>query len=283
MGSIIDGKMYAQKVRDDLTRQVKNCMIKPSLAVIQIKDKFASEASDIYIRNKEKAASEIGINFRHFLYEDGTSEREIINKIIELNNDEYVDGIIVQLPLPESYSTKRILNTIDVNKDVDGLTDKSCARLYNDRKGFLPCTPSAVLELLNASGVEIQGKHVVIVGRSNLVGRPLATMLLRNDATVTVAHSCTEDLKSITLMADILIVATGHRGLITADMVKEGVVVIDVGISRKDGKIYGDVQFDEVKEKASLITPVPGGVGPMTVAILFKNVIECYKNKSISK
>lgn len=272
--------MIAQSIRTELGRQIKNCMIKPSLAVIQI---GTDEASNVYIKSKEKVASEIGINFRHFQYEDGTSEREIMNKIIELNNDEYVDGIIVQLPLPPNYSVKRILNTIDVSKDVDGLTDKSGARLYNERKGFLPCTPSAIIELLEQNQIEISGKNVVIVGRSHLVGKPLSQLFLKKDATVTVCHSKTKNLKQYTELADILVVAVGKKWLITEDMVKDGAVVIDVGITREDGKLYGDVQFDKVKDKVSLITPVPGGVGPMTVAMLYKNVIECYNNKSISK
>ncbi|MCI9233872.1 MAG: bifunctional 5,10-methylenetetrahydrofolate dehydrogenase/5,10-methenyltetrahydrofolate cyclohydrolase [Bacilli bacterium] len=280
MSEIIDGKEISKKVKEELSSKVKSCMIKPSLAVIQIGEDPASNA---YIRGKAKAANEVGMNFRLFQYAFDTSEREIINKIVELNNDEYIDGIIVQLPLPNGMSTKRIINSIDVSKDVDGLTDKSIARFYNNRKCFVPCTPLAVMELLKEKEIELSGKHVVVVGRSNLVGKPLVQLLLKKDATVTVCHSKTESLKEITKLADILIVAVGKKHLITADMVKDNVTVIDVGITREDGKLYGDVDFEKVEKKASYITPVPGGVGPMTVTMLLKNVIECYNNKNTSK
>lgn len=280
MDKIIDGKEISSQIRSELAIKVKACMIKPSLAVVQVGEDPASTA---YIRGKSKAASEIGMNFRLFQYAFDTNEREVMNRIVELNNDEYIDGIIVQLPLPVGMNTKRIINCIDVSKDVDGLTDKSIARFYNNRKCFIPCTPQAVMELLEAKKIDVSGKNVVIVGRSNLVGKPLSHLLLKKDATVTVCHSKTEHLEQYTKLADILIVAVGKKHLITGDMVKEGVVVIDVGITREDGKLYGDVKFDEVKEKASLITPVPGGVGPMTVTMLLKNVIECYNNKITSK
>lgn len=280
MSQIIDGKEISKQIKEELALKVKTCMIKPSLAVIQVGEDPASNA---YIKGKAKAANEIGMNFRLFQYAFDTSEREIINKIVELNNDEYIDGIIVQLPLPNGMSTKRIINAIDVSKDVDGLTDKSVARFYNNRKCFIPCTPQAVMELLKQKEIEISGKHVVVVGRSNLVGKPLAQLLLKKDATVTICHSKTENLKEFTKLADILIVAVGKKHLITADMVKDDVVIIDVGITREDGKLFGDVDFDQVMKKAAYITPVPGGVGPMTVTMLLKNVIECYNNKNTSK
>jgi len=280
MSQIIDGKEISKQIKEELASKVKTCMIKPSLAVIQIGEDPASNA---YIKGKAKAANEIGMNFRLFQYAFDTSEREIVNKIVELNNDEYIDGIIVQLPLPSGMSTKKIINAIDVSKDVDGLTDKSIARFYNNRKCFVPCTPQAVMELLKRKEIEVVGKHVVVVGRSNLVGKPLVQLFLKKDATVTVCHSKTENLKELTKLADILIVAVGKKHLITADMVKEGAIVIDVGITREDGKLYGDVDFDKVEKKASYITPVPGGVGPMTVTMLLKNVIECYNNKNTSK
>lgn len=280
MSQIIDGKEISKQIKEELASKVKTCMIKPSLAVIQIGEDPASNA---YIKGKAKAANEIGMNFRLFQYAFDTSEREIVNKIVELNNDEYIDGIIVQLPLPSGMSTKKIINAIDVSKDVDGLTDKSIARFYNNRKCFVPCTPQAVMELLKRKEIEVAGKHVVVVGRSNLVGKPLVQLFLKKDATVTICHSKTENLKELTKLADILIVAVGKKHLITADMVKEGAIVIDVGITREDGKLYGDVDFDKVEKKASYITPVPGGVGPMTVTMLLKNVIECYNNKNTSK
>ncbi|MCI8545107.1 MAG: bifunctional methylenetetrahydrofolate dehydrogenase/methenyltetrahydrofolate cyclohydrolase [Bacilli bacterium] len=280
MSQIIDGKEISKQIKEELASKVKTCMIKPSLAVIQIGEDPASNA---YIKGKAKAANEIGMNFRLFQYAFDTSEREIVNKIVELNNDEYIDGIIVQLPLPSGMSTKKIINAIDVSKDVDGLTDKSIARFYNNRKCFVPCTPQAVMELLKRKEIEVAGKHVVVVGRSNLVGKPLVQLFLKKDATVTVCHSKTENLKELTKLADVLIVAVGKKHLITADMVKEGVIIIDVGITREDGKLYGDVDFDKVEKKASYITPVPGGVGPMTVTMLLRNVIECYNNKNTSK
>ncbi len=280
MSQIIDGKEISKQIKEELASKVKTCMIKPSLAVIQIGEDPASNA---YIKGKAKAANEIGMNFRLFQYAFDTSEREIVNKIVELNNDEYIDGIIVQLPLPSGMSTKKIINAIDVSKDVDGLTDKSIARFYNNRKCFVPCTPQAVMELLKQKEIEVAGKHVVVVGRSNLVGKPLVQLFLKKDATVTVCHSKTENLKELTKLADVLIVAVGKKHLITADMVKEGVIIIDVGITREDGKLYGDVDFDKVEKKASYITPVPGGVGPMTVTMLLRNVIECYNNKNTSK
>ncbi len=280
MSQIIDGKEISKQLKDELALKVKTCMIKPSLAVIQVGEDLASNA---YIKGKAKAANEVGMNFRLFQYAFDTSEREIMNKIVELNNDEYIDGIIVQLPLPSGMSTRKIINSIDVSKDVDGLTDKSIARFYNNRKCFVPCTPLAVMELLKRKEIEVAGKHVVIIGRSNLVGKPLAQLLLKKDATVTICHSKTENLNELTKIADILIVAVGEKHLISADMVKDGAIIIDVGITREEGKLYGDVDFDKVAEKASYITPVPGGVGPMTVTMLLKNVIECYNNKNTSK
>lgn len=280
MGKIIDGTELSNKVKEELSMKVKTCMIKPSIAIIQVGEELESSP---YITGTQKMATEIGMNFRLFQYANDASEREIMNKIVELNNDEYIDGIIVELPLPSGMGTKRIINCIDITKDIDGLTDKSIARFYNNRKCFIPSTPMAIMEMMKLSNIEIRGKHVVIVGRSNLVGRPLAHLLLKKDATVTICHSKTEQLKDITLKADILIVAVGNKEMITADMVKEGAVVIDIGITAKDGKLYGDVKFDEVEKKASYITKVPGGVGPMSIAMTLKNAIECYNNKNTSK
>jgi methylenetetrahydrofolate dehydrogenase (NADP+)/methenyltetrahydrofolate cyclohydrolase len=273
---ILDGKELAQKIRAEIKQEVKACLIRPSLAVIQIGE---DEENDIYIKNKEKACSEVGIYFRHFKFDDQTPELSIINKIKELNNDEYVNGIIVKLPIPEKYNEKRILNTIINSKDIDGLTDINTGRLINGKKTLIPCTPLGIITLLKEYGIEISGKDICIIGRSKLVGRPLASLLLSEDATVTVCHSKTNDLKSKTLSADIVISAAGVPNLVTADMIKKDAVVVDVGISHVDGKLVGDVKFDEVSKKASYITPVPGGVGPMTIAMLLSNVMTCYKNK----
>lgn len=277
---IMDGKELSEQIKSEIKTDVKGYMIKPCLAVIQIGD---DPASDVYIKSKEKACNAVGIYFKHIKYTEEAKEKEIINKIVELNNDEYVNGILLQLPIPSKYHTERLINYIARNKDVDGLTDINVGKLVNNKKCLVSCTPQGIMELLNYYNIELEGKNVVIVGRSNLVGKPLVSLFLNNNSTVTICHSKTNDLKNYTLNADILVVAVGKKHLITKDMVKENAVVIDVGINREDGKLYGDVDFDKVKKNASYITPVPGGVGPMTVAMLLKNVNECYKKMNTSK
>lgn len=276
MDNIMDGKQLSLEIQEELKHTIKYEMIKPSVAVIQIGD---DQASTTYIKNKEKACDNIGIYFRYFKFEDGTPELTIINKIKELNNDDYVNGIIIQLPLPERYNEKRLVNQIINSKDIDGLTDINLGRLLNGKKTLVPCTPLGVMELLKKYEVELKGKHVVIVGKGKLTGKPLTYLMLNEGATVTVCHSKTVDLAKYTNDADVLISATGINNLITEDMVKDGVVVVDVGINYEEGKIKGDVDFDKVSKKASLITPVPGGVGPMTIAMLLKNIVTCYYNK----
>lgn len=273
---IMNGKELSIQIEEEIKSSIKSCMIRPSLAVIQIGD---NEASNTYIRNKEKACEKVGIYFRHFKFDDTTPELTIINKIKELNNDEYVNGIMIQLPIPDKYNEKRLLNTIINTKDVDGLTDINTGRLINGRKSITPCTPLGIMTLLSNYKVNLEGKDVVIVGKGRLVGKPLMGLMLNEGATVTVCHSRSKDLKKYTKDADIIIVACGVKGLITGDMVKPDVIIVDVGINVENGKLYGDVDFDSVKDKASLITPVPGGVGPMTVAMLLKNVVACYNNK----
>ncbi len=275
--TIIDGKELSAKVLDEAKTEIKGCMIRPSIAVIQVGD---NPASNSYIANKEKVCSSVGIYFRLFKFEDGTPELSIINKIKELNNDEYVNGIMVQLPLPVQYNEKRLLNTISNAKDVDGLTDINVGRFVNGKKSLIPCTALGVMRMLDEEGIEVSGKDVVIVGRSKLVGRPLATLMLNRDATVTNCHHLTKDLAEHTKRADILVVAAGVPNLITADMVKKGAVVIDVGINRVNDALCGDVDTAEVAKKASYISPVPGGVGPMTVAMLVENVLTCYNAKN---
>ena len=277
MSVIIDGKEVSAKVQENVKAEIKNCMIRPSVAVIQVGD---NPASNSYISNKEKVCGAVGIYFRLYKFDDGTPELTIINKIKELNNDEYVNGIMVQLPLPPQYNQKRLLNTISNAKDVDGLTDINTGRFINGKKTLIPCTALAVMRVLEEYGIDVAGKDVVIVGRSRLVGRPLATLMLNNNATVTTCHSATTNLKEHTKRADILVVATGVPKLITEDMVKDGAVVIDVGINRVDGKLCGDVDFAKVEKKASYITPVPGGIGPMTVAMLLENILLCYNAKN---
>lgn len=276
MSNIMDGKSFALEIQDEIKKMIKYEMIKPSVAVIQIGD---NAASNTYIKNKQKACENVGIFFRYYKFEDGTPELTIINKIKELNNDEYVNGIIVQLPLPERYNEKRLVNQILNSKDIDGLTDINVGRLLNGKKTLVPCTPLGIMELLNKYEVNLEGKHVVIVGKGKLTGKPLAHIMLNRGATVTVCHSKTIDLENYTSSADILVSATGINKLITSDMVKKGAVVIDVGINYEDGHISGDVDFEAVSKKASLITPVPGGVGPMTIAMLLKNVISSYYSK----
>ncbi len=276
MEKVIDGKLMSEEIRAELKQSIKFEMIKPSIAVIQIGD---NDASNSYIKAKEKACDEVGIYFRHFKYELGTSELTVINKIKELNNDEYVNGIIVQLPLPDGYNEKRVINTIINSKDIDGLTDINAGRLISGRKTLVPCTAMAVIEMLKRSNVEIESKHVVLVGRGKLTCKPLIQLFLNENATVTVCHSKTLELEKYTRDADILVSATGVNNIITKDMVKDGAVVIDVGVNYDTGKISGDVDFDNVIDKVSLITKTPGGVGPMTVTMLIKNAIYCYQNK----
>ena len=273
MGKLIDGKKVSSSIRDDIKNEVKGYMVKPCLAVIQVGD---DEASNIYVKAKERACNEAGIYFKHLKYDVNVLEKEIINKIIELNNDEYVNGILVQLPLPGNLNEQRIINHITSSKDVDGLNDINVGRLTNGKEGMIPCTAAGIIKLLNEYDVNLEGANVCIVGRSKLVGRPLVSLFLKANATVTICHSKTKNLKSITKNADILVVATGSKWLIGVDDVKDGAVVIDVGVTRIDGKIYGDVNTDEVIKKASLITPSVGGVGPMTVTMLLSNVIKSY-------
>ncbi len=276
MDKIIDGKEISTNIRQELKNSLLKVERSPSLVVIQVGN---NAASTVYVKNKEKAAEEIGITFKHMLF-DNTTERELIQEIKNLNDDTSVDGIIVQLPLPKDINVDRVVNTVDPSKDVDGLGEISLGRLLNKVDGFLPCTPLGVIELLKRSNVDVVGKHVVVVGRSRLVGKPLANLLLNMDATVTICHSKTVNLSYFTSDADILIVAAGKRSLITAGMVKMGSIIIDVGINVEDGKLYGDVDFDGVLNKVSLITPVPGGVGPMTVTMLMKNTIDAYNKKT---
>ena len=271
---ILDGKALSDQIKDDLTKKVKNYLIKPCLAVIQIGN---DEASNVYIKAKEKACNTVGINFIHVKFEEDTTEQEVINKIVELNNDTYVNGILLQLPLPSQFNQDKLLNLINKNKDVDGLTDINAGLLFKGNSNLVPCTPLGIVTLLKEYKIDLIGKHVVIIGKSNLVGKPLAILLLQEGATVTICHSKTNNLKQFTKQADILVSVVGKKDLVTKDMVKENSVIIDVGINRVAGKLYGDVDFENVKDIVSFITPVPGGVGPMTVAMLLSNVVKNYE------
>lgn len=274
MNNIIDGIKISTEIRKDIKQIINETKITPSLAVIQVGD---NKASSIYIKNKKKACEEVGIRFEHIKFNDTISEELVINEIKRLNNDISINGILVQLPLPLGFDEGKIINTISPAKDVDGLTYQNVGNLVLENDCLVPCTPLGVIELLKAYNVRLSGKNVCLVGRSNLVGKPLIQLLLRNDATLSICHSKSLDIKNHTKQADVLIVAAGHPNLITKDMVKDGVVIIDVGINKEGNLLRGDVDFDNVSKKASLITPVPGGVGPMTVACLLKNVVKAYQ------
>lgn len=272
MGKRIDGKAISQMVKDELKERVKKENIDACLAVIQVGD---DPASTVYVGNKKKACEYIGIRSLSYELPEGTKEEELLELIGELNGREDVDGILVQLPLPAHMDEDKVIKTIAPEKDVDGFHPQSVGALSIGQPGFVSCTPAGIIQLLKRSGVEIEGKECVIVGRSNIVGKPMALLMLRENATVTICHSRTKDLKEVTKRADILIVAIGKPKFITKDYVKEGAVVIDVGIHRgSDNKLCGDVDFEGVEPVASAITPVPGGVGPMTIAMLMNNCVE---------
>ena len=278
MAVIMDGKETARKIRENLKGKVDDLKAKnifPKLAVIMVGDDGASK---IYVRNKSKACEEVGIEYEEFLLGDETTQEELLNLINELNNRQDINGILLQSPIPKHLNINEAFRTILPEKDVDGFHPQSAGALMIGSKGFLPCTPAGIVELIKRTGVEISGKECVVIGRSNIVGKPMAMIMLKENATVTIAHSRTKDLKEVTKRADILIVAIGKPKFITADYVKEGAVVIDVGIHRnEDNKLCGDVDFDSVSEKTYAITPVPGGVGPMTVTMLLANCVRSAK------
>ncbi len=277
---LLDGKIVKKEVLDKLKQEIENIDRPLGLAVIQIGD---DEASNVYVRQKEKMASDLGMDFRHIRFPEDTEQSTIIDEIDKLNSDEKIDGILVQMPIPKHLDPQIIQNRISYLKDVDGLTDVNAGNLVHKKDGLVPCTPEGIIELLKYYNIEIKGKNVTIIGRSDLVGKPLASLMTNNDATVTLCHSKTKNLNLFTKNADILVVAVGKAKLIKKSQIKDGAVIIDVGINRQeDGKLCGDVDFDNVKEKASYITPVPGGVGQMTVACLAKNTYKAYslrKNK----
>lgn len=274
MYKIIDGKKISTEIKDELKEKVsllKKEGKETCLAVIQV---GSDPASSVYVKNKKKACEYIGINSLIFNYPENVTENILIEKIKELNEDSKVNGILVQLPLPKHINEKKIIETIDPRKDVDGFNEKNVGALCVGNNGFISCTPFGIIELLKRSDIEIVGKHCVVIGRSNIVGKPMALLLLRENATVTICHSHTQNLKEITKQADILIVAIGKTRLIDETFIKEGAVVIDVGMNKDaDGKLCGDVDFDKVAPLTSAITPVPGGVGPMTIAMLMYNCI----------
>ena len=269
----LDGKLLSAKIKDEVKADADSYKQTPILAVVTIGD---DEASKVYVENKRKACEYCGMSMMHFDYADCVKESVVIKKIKELNKDKSVNGIILQLPIPKGFDTKKILNTISPDKDVDGLTDISQGKIMGGNATFIPCTPKGILEIFDYYKIDLEGKHVVVVGRSDLVGKPIMLECINRNATVTMCHSKTKDLKKYTKSADVLIVAVGKKYLIDKTMIKKDAVIIDVGITRIDGKIYGDVN-PNVEEIASYVTPVPGGVGPMTVAMLLKNTMIGYK------
>ena len=270
---LLDGKKVKLEILENLKKDLENFERKLGLVVVEVGD---DPASLVYVGQKEKMASELDYNFNHIKLDENVSEEEILKIIDELNNDDMVDGILVQMPLPAHLDAKKIQNSINPYKDVDGLSDVNAGKLVHGIDTLIPCTPYGIMDILKYYNIDVSGKHVVIVGRSDLVGKPLASLMTNNNATVTLCHSKTKDLIKHTKDADILIAAVGKKGVITGDMIKKDAVVIDVGINRVDGKLYGDVDFETAKEKVSFITPVPGGVGQMTVAELAKNVVKAY-------
>ncbi|QNO16159.1 bifunctional methylenetetrahydrofolate dehydrogenase/methenyltetrahydrofolate cyclohydrolase FolD [Alkalicella caledoniensis] len=272
-GTLIDGKLIAKKVRGDIQKRVdklKEKGVTPGLAVVLVGHDPASQA---YVGMKEKTCIKLGIHSEVYRLAEETTQEELLGLITKLNNDPKINGILVQLPLPKHIDEGKVLDTIDPEKDVDGFHSINVGNLVIGKDAFVPCTPYGVIVMLEESGVELTGKHVVVVGRSNIVGKPVATLALQRHATVTIAHSRTKNLPEITRQADILIVAVGRANMITKEMVREGTVVIDVGINRVETGLVGDVDFEGVKEVAAQITPVPGGVGPMTITMLMHNTV----------
>lgn len=281
MAQIIDGKRISQEIKDELKEEVaalKAQGIEGSLAVVQVGE---DPASSVYVRNKKKACEYIGIHSLSYELPEETTEEELLDLIASLNENDAVNGILVQLPVPKHIDADKIIRAISPEKDVDGFHPMNVGRLVIGEKGFVSCTPAGIIQLLKRSGIEIAGKNCVIIGRSNIVGKPMAMLMLKENATVTIAHSRTKDLKEVTKRADIIVAAIGKAKFVTADYVKEGAVVIDVGMDRdENGKLCGDVDFESVSKVASAITPVPGGVGPMTVTMLLVN---CLRSVELNK
>lgn len=271
---ILDGKSIKNTILDELRLEVSNLSIKPKLVVIQVGD---NEASNVYINQKHNMCNYVGYEFSHVKLDANITTDDILTVINQLNIDQSVNGILVQLPLPLGIDTDKVVNAVSPDKDVDGLTYLNNGRLFHTKDSLYSCTPSGIMELLSRYNISISGKNVVIVGRSNLVGKPMGMLMLNQDATVTICHSKTKNLSEYTKNADILVVAVGKPNFITGDMVSSNSIVIDVGISRTENGLCGDVDFDSVKDIVSYITPVPGGVGPMTVAMLAKNILKAYK------
>lgn len=275
MANIIDGKAVSAAVKEQVRDEIARDGIKAGLAVVIVGN---DPASRVYVNNKKKACEFCGITSFEYALPEETSMKELLELIDTLNSDDKVNGILVQLPLPKQLDEKEVIARISPEKDVDAFHEQNVGKIMIGNYSFLPCTPSGCMDLIHSTGVEISGKECVVIGRSNIVGKPMAMLLLHENGTVTICHSRTKNLAEVCRRADILVAAVGRPNFVTADMVKEGAVVIDVGINRLDnGKLCGDVKFDEVSEKAGWITPVPGGVGPMTIATLMKNTLTAAK------
>lgn len=280
MGKLIDGKAISASVKQRVAKEVaevKEKGISVCLVVIIVGD---DPASKVYVANKKKACEALGIISREYALPEDTSEEQLLGLIDELNNDREVNGILCQLPLPRQLNEQRIINAISPLKDVDAFHPQNVGHIMIGDYSFLPCTPAGIMEMLKSDGVEVSGKRCVVIGRSNIVGKPMAMLLLQANGTVTVCHSKTRGLKEICREADILVSAVGKAGFVTADMVKPGAVVIDVGMNRENGKLCGDVDFAAVEPIAAAITPVPGGVGPMTIAMLMRNTLTAAKQQN---
>lgn len=277
---ILDGKQTAKKIREGLkveVEELKKQGILPKLAVIMVGD---NPASKIYVRNKSRACEECGIDFEEYLLNDDITQEKLLDLIDSLNNKKDIHGILLQSPIPDNLDINEAFQRIDPKKDVDGFNPVNVGKLSIGQDSFISCTPLGVIKLLEEYNIEIEGKNAVVLGRSNIVGKPMVQCLLNKNATVTVCHSRTKNIADITRQADIIVSAIGKTEFLKADMVKDGVIVVDVGINRtEDGKIKGDVDFENVSKKASFISPVPGGVGPMTIAMLMNNVVKAAKNK----
>ncbi|EAD1227387.1 TPA: bifunctional methylenetetrahydrofolate dehydrogenase/methenyltetrahydrofolate cyclohydrolase FolD [Listeria monocytogenes] len=278
MGEIIDGKKLAKEIQEKVTREVAELVKegkKPGLAVVLVGD---NQASRTYVRNKQKRTEEAGMKSVLIELPENVTEEKLLSVVEELNEDKTIHGILVQLPLPEHISEEKVIDTISYDKDVDGFHPVNVGNLFIGKDSFVPCTPAGIIELIKSTGTQIEGKRAVVIGRSNIVGKPVAQLLLNENATVTIAHSRTKDLPQVAKEADILVVATGLAKFVKKDYIKPGAIVIDVGMDRdENNKLCGDVDFDDVVEEAGFITPVPGGVGPMTITMLLENTLKAAK------
>ena len=278
MGEIISGKELSKEVRKEVKLEVEALKAKydavPHLVVILVGEDPASQS---YVKAKERACIKAGMKSTIILKDNSITEEELLGLIEELNQDNDVHGILVQLPVPKHIDDNKVIDAIDFKKDVDGFHPLNIAYMHMGRKAIYPATPSGIITMLKSKNIELSGKDAIIIGRSNIVGKPAAMLLMKENCTVTIAHSRTQNLKEKCLQADIIVAAVGRANTVTADMVKDGAVIIDVGVNRVDGKLVGDVDYENIKDKASFITPVPGGVGPMTIASLLQNTIQCFK------